>query len=251
MTHVLPRLWSLWFFLLFVGYFLLAFPLYFVCLSIPSRLTQDLAHRLNMLWGYVLTLPVLVFVQPVNREVIDRRQTYVFAPNHISYLDIVICNIGIKNSFRFMGKAELAKLPLFGWMFSRLHIVVPRHSTTGAYRSFLQAKDKLQEGVSVLVYPEATILDKPPGTLGPFKGGAFRLAIDQQVPIVPVTIVGSERVLPHDGKLLLRPGRIKIVFNAPIETVGLTVKDTSALKQKVRDIMLGNLATHHDNSYKI
>lgn len=237
MKKVLLRIWSVWFYILFIVFFLVIFPFHFLLLLINARWAHNLSHRLNQLWGVVILYPTGVWLKSENRKKVDPKGVYIFAPNHSSYLDIPICNVSILTSFRFIGKAELNKLPLFGYMFKRLHIPVNRGSITDSYKSFVAAKEKLQEGTSVLVFPEGTIPDKKKVTLLRFKDGAFRMAIENQVPIVPMTILGADKAFPDDGTLLLYPTRVRVIYHDPIDTSGMTVDDAPALKRQVYAII--------------
>lgn len=241
MKNVLLRLWSIWFYLLFTGFFALIFPLHFIFLRFRRRWAHNFCHWLNKVWGYVILYPAGVWISTQGREHIDPRRIYIFAPNHSSYLDIPICNVSIRNTFRFIGKAELNSTPFFGYMFKRLHIPVNRGSVTESFKSFLQAKQKLKDGTSVLVFPEGTIPDKTQVTLLKFKDGAFRMAIENKIPIVPVTIIGSERALPDNGKYLLHPSRVRVVFHPPIETENLAVAQAAELKEEVYGIIYNRL----------
>lgn len=241
MSRVLRRILSIWFYILFVLFYVTIFPFHVILLGINKRWAHDLSHRLNTLWGYVITAPVGVFIRTYNRGKVDSKGVYIFAPNHSSYLDIPICNIAIKNSFRYIGKAELNRIPLFGYMFKRLHISVNRGSVTDSYRSFIRAKDKLKEGTSILIYPEATIPNKDEVILLRFKDGAFRLAIENDIPIVPVTIIGADRALKDDPKVLIRPTTVRVIFGNPIETKDMDVSESSALKDRVRAEIWENL----------
>lgn len=233
MKKILLRLWSIWFYILFAGFFALIFPLHWILLQFNKKWTHNLSHRLNMLWGYVITYPAGVWITTEGHQQLDSKRIYIFAPNHSSYLDIPICNVSIWNTFRFIGKAELNSTPLFGYMFKRLHIPVNRGSVTESFKSFLYAKQKLKDGTSVLVFPEGTIPDKTKVTLLKFKDGAFRMAIENKVPIVPVTIIGADRALPDNGKFLLHPHRVRVIIHAPIETAGMVVAQAGALNQQV------------------
>lgn len=233
MKQVLLRIWSVFFYFLFAGFFVLIFPFHVIFLQFKGKWAHNLSHRLNMAWGWIITFPVGVWLKSEGRKQIDRKGTYIFAPNHSSYLDIPICNVSILNSFRFIGKAELNSLPLFGYMFKRLHIPVNRGSVTASYKSFLHAKEVLKSGTSILLFPEGTIPDKSKVTLLRFKDGAFRMAIESKIPIVPVSIIGADHALADNGKWILRPTRVKVIFHEPIETAHLEMSDVAALKDQV------------------
>ena len=245
--RIIRRLFSMWFISLFLGFFIIASPLFFITLSFNTRFTHDIAHLINTIWGYLVTYPVGVRITRENAGQLKKDRTYIFASNHASYLDIPVCTIGIPVSFRFMGKAELANIPLFGWMFGRLHIPVNRDSRKDSYNSFHKAKEKLAQGVSVLVYPEATIPDKKSVILGRFKEGAFRMAIEHQLPLVPVILIGTNKALPDDGKFVIRPAKIRVVFGDAIETTGMTIEDVPKLRTRVFDLIHSKLVAEKQN----
>ena len=244
MKRVLLRIWSIWFYILFAGFFTLIFPLHWILLKSEKRWTHNLSHWLNKLWGYVITYPAGVWITTEGNKQLDPKRIYIFAPNHSSYLDIPICNVSVKNTFRFIGKAELNTMPMFGYMFKRLHIPVNRGSVTESFKSFLHAKQKLKDGTSILVFPEGTIPDKTKVTLLKFKDGAFRMAIENKVPIVPVTIIGADRALPDNGKFLLHPSRVHVIFHTPIETEEMLVSQAGALNQQVYGTIFDTLVSH-------
>lgn len=233
MKNILFRLLSLWLGLWFVLVFLIIFPFHFILLQFKATLAHDIAHRLNMMWGWIILSFSGIWLHSEGRKKINRRQPYIFAPNHTSYLDIPICNVSILNSFRFIGKAELSNIPLFGYMFRRLHIPVNRGSRSDSYRSFVMANEKLQAGRSILVFPEGTIPDKTKVTLLRFKDGAFRMAIENKTPIVPVTILGADRALEDNGKWLVKPARVRIIYHDPIDTSEMDIAEAGELKTRV------------------
>lgn len=244
MQKVLLRLLSILFYILFLGFFILIFPFHFLFLLTKSRRLHNASHFLNKMWGWIIMYPVGVWLKNINRKVVKRKQVYIFAPNHTSYLDIPICNVSIPITFRFMGKAELNSLPLFGYMFKRLHIPVDRGSRSDSYRSFTDAKAKLEEGTSVLIYPEGTIPDKTRVDLLRFKEGAFRLAIETGTPLVPMTVIGGAQALPDNGKYIIHPTWVKVIYHDPIETKGMDISEAGALKQRVFELMKRTLAEH-------
>jgi 1-acyl-sn-glycerol-3-phosphate acyltransferase len=241
MKNFLLRLWSIFFYLLFGCFFALIFPLHFLLLLSERVWLHDISHFLNRVWGIVIMFPTGLWLFPEGRRQLRRKQVYIFTPNHTSYLDIPICNVSIHHSFRFIGKAELNSMPLFGYMFKRLHISVNRGSVTDSFKSFKVARRKLEEGRSILIFPEATIPDKKTVTLKKFKDGAFRMAIETGTPVVPVTILRADKALPDDGKLMIHPQGIHVVFHTPIPTTGMTVADAPALRDQVYQIIFDTL----------
>lgn len=132
-----------------------------------------------------------------------------------------------------MAKSELMKIPLFKYFFVYLDIPVNRKSVTDAHKAFKDAGKKLDDGLSVVIYPEGTISSE--GKLKPFKNGAFKLAIEKQVPIVPVVNLNNWWFLQNGGffKSNGRPGIPKIVVGKPIYTTGMAVEKANELKEKV------------------
>ena len=132
-----------------------------------------------------------------------------------------------------MGKYELLRIPLFKYFFIYLDIPVNRKSLTDAHKAVAKAGAKIDQGLSQVIYPEGTISES--GKLRPFKNGAFKLAIDKQVPIIPVVNLNHWHYLQNGGffKSFGRPGRPQIIVGEPISTIGLTEKNVPSLKEKV------------------
>jgi 1-acyl-sn-glycerol-3-phosphate acyltransferase len=176
----------------------------------------------------------------------------VYCANHTSFLDIVTMGLIVKGDFLFIGKEELAKIPLFGAMFKKLHITVDRKSKISAYRSLLKSKESIDKNQSVVIFPEGGIASKNPPEIVDFKEGAFRLAIEKQVPIVPVTIMYNWVILPNDTfQLTWHSGHA--IVHEPISTIGMTTENIEALKQKTYQIMRqplleANLITCQENN---
>ncbi len=156
---------------------------------------------------------------------------YVFMANHQSAFDIFTLLAGLPVPFRWVAKAELFKIPIFGPSMRRAgYISINRDNPREAVRSLNEAAQKIHKGISVVVFPEGT--RSQDGQLLPFKSGGFVLAIKSQVPIVPTGIIGTYQVKPVD-RFWIRPGTVTIRFGAPIETAGLKTRDKETLKEHV------------------
>ncbi len=144
-----------------------------------------------------------------------------------------------------MGKAELLTIPLFKIFFQRMNIPVDRTSITASHKAFNRAKEDIDRGISIAIYPEATIPECSP-ELGPFKNGAFKLAIDKQIPIVPITYLDNWKIFPDrkGHRFLCRPGLSRIIVHSPIETKGMGDNDVSQLRENVRQIISKTLKQH-------
>lgn len=170
-------------------------------------------------------------------------QTYIFCANHTSNLDIMIMCILAKNDFHFMGKEELLHHPILKIFFRTIDIPVNRESRISAFRAFKKAGDNLRLGKSLIIFPEGRIDDGHyPPRLIEFKNGPFRLAIDNKIPIVPVSITNAWKILSDDGsKYGSRPGRCDIYIHNPIFTEDLVVDDESKLKDQVYTLIKSKL----------
>jgi len=168
---------------------------------------------------------------------IDPKRTYVFVSNHQSQLDIPSFACSNKNTFRFLAKAELTRIPILGYLISKLYITVKRENRTDRMKSLEVMMDNLREGISVFIYPEGTRnrSDKP---LLPFHDGAFRLAIEAQAPLAVMTVIDSKKLLSPVKGIELSPGVLHCIWSPVIETKGMNHNDVPALKERTRQLML-------------
>jgi 1-acyl-sn-glycerol-3-phosphate acyltransferase len=204
-------------------------------LAIPSGLidpTGDLVLWLARWWARGVLTSAGVRVRVRTHATFAPRTSYVFMPNHVSTADIWAIFLAVPVPLRFIAKKQLAHIPLFGWaMRAGRFIFIDRQNAASAHRTIDQAADRIREGRSVVIFPEGTrSLD---GRLGPFKKGAFHLAIKAGAAVVPVAIRGSREIMPS-GAFLIHPGVVDIEIGAPIPTTGLGPDDRQALLDQVR-----------------
>ncbi len=249
MKHLLiiPRvLWKTLFLANFVLGLIVLFPFFYFFLSNKKRFNY--AFQLKKVWAaWILTIPG-IFIK-VNRKISKHKlpQPCVYIANHVSYLDIVASYLIIPNYFVFMGKQELDKAPLFRIFFKEMNILVDRKSNVGSHRAFLRAGKDIEEGNSVFLFPEGTISSN--GALRGFKNGAFKLAIEKQVPIVPITFLNNWKLLQNGGflKSYGKCGISRIVVHKPIPTVGMTENDLIHLRSQVHNIIQNELNNYNHN----
>jgi 1-acyl-sn-glycerol-3-phosphate acyltransferase len=238
---MIPRaLWKLWFVLNFLITLILLYPLFLILLSRESWFGA--AFQLMRIWGRWLCYGSGIF--PIIEYEIDKNsipRPCVFVSNHSSYLDIILSCVAVPNYFVFVGKQELDKAPLFRIFFKRMHILVNRKSNVDSHRAYLRAGEKLDKGQSVFIFPEATISSR--GTLIPFKNGAFKLAIDKQVPIVPLVFFDNWKHLQNGGFLTAhgKPGIVRVLIRNAVETKGMTNADLIPLREKLKSIIQESL----------
>jgi 1-acyl-sn-glycerol-3-phosphate acyltransferase len=172
-------------------------------------------------------------VEAEGLENFDPARPVVFMSNHQSVIDVGALVRTLPSSWRFVAKRELVWIPFFGWaMWLGGHVIIDRGRRERAVASLRRAAERVRGGISVIVFPEGTRSDT--GELGEFKSGGFYLALEAQVPILPVTVSGSRHVAGK-GSLRVQPGRVLVRYGKPIPTRGLTVDDREALKQQVRE----------------
>ena len=234
----LPRaLYKIYAILIFVVTFLLIYPFYFITLSKKKWhfITIEII-RFHVLLMQILG-GIIMFVK--REEKIPVRKPYVICPNHSSYLDIILLFRVINDYFVFLGKKEIENYPLFHIFFTKkMNILVDRSSNMGSHKAFMQAGEEIDKGNTVLIFPEATIRNNTP-VLNPFKNGAFKLAVEKQVPIVPVTFLGNWKIL--QGSIMFKgkagPDITRAIVHQSIDTKGMNENDIPALKQKVFDVI--------------
>ncbi len=165
-------------------------------------------------WARLNAFLIPVRVKVRGREHVDPRQSYVIVSNHQSHVDVFVLYGWIGVDFKWVMKQELRRVPGLGIACERLgHVFIDRSNREAALRSINQAKSRIVDGTSVLFFPEGT--RSRDGRLGSFKKGAFRMAVDLELPILPVTITGTRDILRPDSRDL-RPGRATLTFHPPI-----------------------------------
>ena len=201
-------------------------------LSLSNEKWYGFFFRLAKMWAYILFYSMGFRYQLHNQQPLDKQGSYMFVANHTSMMDIMLMLILNKNPFVFIGKKELEKMPLFGFFYKRASITVDRSSAKSRKESIEKARQKLQNGTSICIFPEGGVPDEGV-SLDEFKDGSFRLAIDFQIPVVAYTFVGLKQYFPYrfwGGK----PGKIEVYMHPLFPTEGLTQKDKPILKQNVR-----------------
>lgn len=241
MTKALRILHTAYGLLVFALLFIPAFVLLLWPILRPSHFRW--VGMVNRAWARLCFalcfLPVRVTVSPA----LDRQRQYIFCPNHFSYLDIPTMGLNPVNAI-FVGKNDMEKIPLFGFMYRSLHITVNRASLRSRSHTLRRSLQALDEGKSLVIYPEGGIVTTDPPRMAPFKDGAFRAAIEKKVPVVPVTIPYNWKRMPDTPWPLLHAGRVEVIFHDPIETAHRTLDRIDDLKQEVFGVIERELQRH-------
>lgn len=206
----------------------------------------DAAFKLKRVWSYCIAIgsgiyPVLIYKGKSKKM----PQPCIFTGNHTSYLDIVLSTFYIDHLALYMAKAELLRAPLFKIFFNGMDIPVNRKSRGDSHKALVKAGHQIDKGRSMVIYPEGTISEA--GKLRPFKNGAFKLAIEKQVPIVPIVNLNNWELLQNGGFLKSngRPGIARMVVLEPIETKGMTEENLVDLRDKVHQLINDTLHEYH------
>ncbi len=221
--------------------FLILFPFFFIFLLNEAWFPKAIALK-RIISRWILYVPGIFVSLKDKSNIKEVPKPCIYVANHASYLDIIISYLILPDYFVFMGKAELLKLPLFKYFFTKgLDIAVDRKSRVGSHQAFLKASKEIDNKHSMFIFPEGTISSN--GQMRSFKNGAFKLAIDKQIPIVPITFVNNWRLLQNGGffKAYGRPGIAKVIIHEAIYTKGYTDTDLVSLLNKAHDVIASGL----------
>ena len=221
--------------------FILFLPLLLIPILLPKQF--QLIGIFNRWWAKSLFVFTFLPYKAECRLKLDPSKQYIFCPNHFSYLDIPTLGLNPINTI-FVGKSEMENIPLFGFMYSRLHITVDRSKLKSKFTTLQRSLKALEEGKSLVIYPEGGIITQHPPQMVKFKDGAFRAAIEKQIAVVPVTIPYNYIIMPDPPKYLY-PQKIVVIFHEPIETKGMNFENVDELKQRVFEVILTELQKHH------
>jgi 1-acyl-sn-glycerol-3-phosphate acyltransferase len=198
---------------------------------------EKMAATLNHIWAKLFFFFMFLNKTIISyEEKLDKNQTYIFCANHASYLDIPTVGL-INHNFKFIGKSSLKKVPLWGYMYGKIHILVNRESMKSKYASLQKVREALNNGFSVVFFPEGGIVSKKFPQMGRFKEGSFRLAVEEKIPIVPITIPFNHKILPDKKPLNIKVGKVSIKVHKPIYLENNSEEAVTELKAKVAKIM--------------
>ncbi len=198
------------------------------------------ANRTTGVWWARLTgyiTPMIIKV--TGREHIKKRQSYIIVSNHQSMYDVLVLYGWLGVDLKWVIKKELRNVPVIGFAAEKGgNIFIDRSNPAAAYESLQQARKKIVNGTSIIILPEGT--RSRSGGVGEFKKGAFRLARELQLPILPVTIINTRKILPPKT-LRLFPGRAIMKIHHPIDTASYDESSYDGLIARVRDIIQAGL----------
>lgn len=249
--YIANRIYTTWCCTWFVLPFVVTYP--FQAVLLRKEKWWYRVHNINRGWSTVFLRMFLAPLVVEWRMKFDPKERYIFTANHSSYLDIPMMLHAIPGFLNFVGKSSLAKVPLWGKVYDTLYITVDRRNPVSSARSYIKSVRTLEQGRNLAIFPEGTIPKTAGEKLMAFKDGPFKLAIEKQLPVVPVTMPYNQHFLPDlDGKLKVRWHPLKIVVHEPVETKGMTQQNLPELKERVFNIIQTELTKHsktHVNRY--
>lgn len=242
LKRFLRALWGIYAMIIFIITLVVVIFCYFIIFSmVDKKKAPFYAHKfISRNWAKSLFLFFAIRIKIKNKNLLDKKATYVFVSNHLSQLDIPAYAAATSHTFRFLAKEELTKIPLMGYIIKNLYITVNRKDKIARARSMEKMQNCLRDGISVFICPEGT-RNKTVQPLLELRDGAFRLAIEAQVPIAVMTVVNTGNLLSPHRPIELSPGTISCIWSTPIPTTGLTLNDIPLLKEKVINEFLQNL----------
>jgi len=223
------RIWALWGIISFVVTFLLIFIPAMITYLLPdpqgARVFTIIARIWMRIWLTLVACPLKI----KGKNNYAKGTPYIVTCNHNSLLDIPLSSPFIPGANKTIAKTSFAKIPLFGWYYSKGSVLVDRNSDASRRKSFEEMKAVLRKGMHMCIYPEGT-RNRSQEPLKKFYDGAFKLAIETQTSIIPCVIFNTKKALPVNKSFYFLPHLLEMHFLEPVHPVGLT---TEALKEKV------------------
>ncbi|PHS10784.1 MAG: 1-acyl-sn-glycerol-3-phosphate acyltransferase [Kordia sp.] len=215
----------------------------FLLITSSSDKLYPYFFKLARIWAKIILFGMGFRVKLKKESEIVFGKSYMFVANHTSMTDIMLMLAIEKNPFVFVGKKELAKIPLFGFFYKRTCILVDRNSSQSKKEVFNSAQQRLNSGISICIFPEGGVFDEC-DLVCEFKTGAFRLALEHQIPIIPMTFVDNFKRLPYDFLTGGSPGEMRVTIHKPILTKGLDISLKNELKNQTRALIYDELKRH-------
>jgi len=240
-------LYRIWFYILVAIPIIVLFPL--LIISISREEWYRYFFKLARIWSKFILIGMGFGYKIIREEMPDPNKSYMFVANHTSMADIMLMLVAVKNPFVFVGKQELAKIPLFGFFYKRTCILVDRSSAQSRQAVFLRAQRRLKQGVSICIFPEGGVPEEHI-LLDEFKDGAFRLAINHQIPVVPITFYDNKKRFSYTF-FSGGPGKMRAKIHHFLPTNGLKTTDTKALNEKTRTLIWDELSRHQITKKKL
>ncbi|WP_457615937.1 lysophospholipid acyltransferase family protein [Lutibacter sp.] len=238
LKYIFIIIWKAWFHLWVLLTIVAIFPVLVIVIS--SEKLYPVFFKIAKAWANTILFVMGFKVELTQEQRTEKNKSYMFCPNHTSMIDIMVMLSIAENPFVFVGKKELTKIPIFGFVYKRTCIIVDRSDAESRKAVYEEARRRLKNGLSVCIFPEGLVPDDESIILSEFKNGAFRLAIEHQIPIVPITFYDCKKRFSYtffSGS----PGKLRVKVHKFIDTEGLTLKDKDVIKQQTFDLIYNEL----------
>ena len=237
-------LWRIWFYILVIVPIMVLFPV--LIITIAKESWYKYFFKIAQLWAYIILYGMGFWPEVTKATTINASQSYMLVANHTSMLDIMLMLVAVNKPFVFVGKKELAKYPLFGFFYKRTCILVDRSNNRSRHAVYARAQKRLHEGLSICIFPEGRVPDDESIVLDEFKDGAFRLAIEHQIPILPIVFPDNKKRFSYtffSGCI----GKVRALVMKAVETNQKTLDDKNALKNQIRELIYNELIKFEKN----
>jgi len=221
---IFASVWAAWGLLSFIVTFLIIFPFSMLSWLMPFKKGQQYFIGISRIWMNVWLALIGCPVTIKGRENFEKGKQYVVVFNHNALLDVPLSAPYVPGANKTIAKSSFAKVPVFGWFYSRGAVLVNRSDELSRRRSYEQMKSVLAAGMHMCLYPEGT-RNRTPAPLKPFYDGAFKLAVDTGTPIMPCIITGTRKAMPANRKFYLLPTKLSMQFLPPVLPVNHSVPE--------------------------
>ncbi len=234
-------LWRIWFYVLITVPILVMFP--FLLISTFKESWYPYFFVMARIWAKFILFGMGFYYRVEEEAQPKPGGSYMFIANHTSMADIMLMLAVIRNPFVFVGKKELVKIPIFGFFYKRTCILVDRSSSKSRMEVFKRAQKRLEQGLSICIFPEGGVPSDENLLLDHFKDGAFRLAIEHQIPVVPISLADNKKRLSYTF-LSGSPGIMRVKIHSFVDTAGKSAEsksDIHDIRNKCRQIIHSQL----------
>ncbi len=231
-------MYRIWFYVLVAVPIVVFFP-FLLITTLSAKTYPQFFWLARNLWAKTILYGMGCFPKVVWNEPLVSGKSYMLVANHTSMLDIMLMLYVSKNPFVFVGKKELAKIPLFGFFYKRVCILVDRKDPKSRIAVYRSVQERLRRGLSICIFPEGGVPEEHI-MLDSFKDGAFRMAIAHNIPVVPMTFLDCKKRFSwtfFSGG----PGKLRVKVNVFVDTQMLGSEDTSTLREEIRATILNDL----------
>lgn len=233
LKNIFYLLYKLYFMLVFVVIFVALYPFFLIGFHIIKN--DKFTFLLHVIWAYTLNFFTFIFLKRINYNSHIPNEPFIIVSNHTSFLDVFLMfRLFPTHPFVFMAKSELLKIPVFGILFKYYHIPVYRNNRRKSAEAIIKGRKIIGKGMSIAIFPEGGIIDGYAPRVAPFKNGAFELAKNENIGVLPVTFTRNFKIIGDTGKLLsiARPGIAEAVIHPFITKEEIQEMSILELKRK-------------------